>query len=228
MYRYSSAPSGRMAVSPAQQRPATQACCCCRGLLLTPPPLPSPTPDSLCPSPPPSCNHLQQIIPKGDRVLVKVAEQEQKTRGGILLPVSAQKRPTSGEVVGLGDGRQADGSTRPFFLKEGQTVRAGDAIVCGATRRERHGFEACCARLLQLHPLERAQPHHLNYLPPDAAGSLTPPPPPPPPGPLLKVWLHVPGPQGRRGRVHPHPRGRRHRHHAQVSRGGGGGVCRVV
>ena len=37
-----------------------------------------------------------QIAPKGDRVLVKVAEQEVKTRGGILLPTSAQKRPTSG------------------------------------------------------------------------------------------------------------------------------------
>jgi hypothetical protein len=37
-----------------------------------------------------------QVEPKGDRVLVKIAEQEQKTRGGILLPVSAQSRPTSG------------------------------------------------------------------------------------------------------------------------------------
>lgn len=37
-----------------------------------------------------------QVEPKGDRVLVKIAEQEQKTRGGILLPISAQSRPTSG------------------------------------------------------------------------------------------------------------------------------------
>lgn len=29
--------------------------------------------------------------------MVRVAEQEQKTKGGILLPVSAQKRPTSGQ-----------------------------------------------------------------------------------------------------------------------------------
>lgn len=34
--------------------------------------------------------------PKGDRVLVRVAEEETKTRGGILLPVSALKKPTSG------------------------------------------------------------------------------------------------------------------------------------
>lgn len=43
------------------------------------------------------CCLRSQIEPKGDRVLVKVADQEEKTRGGILLPVSAQKRPTSGE-----------------------------------------------------------------------------------------------------------------------------------
>lgn len=42
---------------------------------------------------------LLQVEPKGDRVLVKVAEQEEKTRGGILLPVSAQKRPTSGAAA---------------------------------------------------------------------------------------------------------------------------------
>jgi chaperonin GroES len=42
---------------------------------------------------------LLQVEPKGDRVLVKIAEQEQKTRGGILLPVSAQSRPTSGVHV---------------------------------------------------------------------------------------------------------------------------------
>lgn len=61
-------------------------------------------------------------MPRGERVLVKVAQQEERTRGGILLPVSAQKRPTSGDVVALGDGKTADGSTRPFYLKEGQTV----------------------------------------------------------------------------------------------------------
>lgn len=75
------------------------------------------------------CNEIkqqqqqQQVAPKGDRVLVKVAEQETKTRGGILLPAAAQKRPTSGDVVSLGDGRPADGGPRrPFTLKPGDTV----------------------------------------------------------------------------------------------------------
>lgn len=37
-----------------------------------------------------------QVVPKGDRLLVKVAQEEVKTRGGILLPPSAIKKPTSG------------------------------------------------------------------------------------------------------------------------------------
>lgn len=39
---------------------------------------------------------LCKVTPQGDLVLCKVAEAEQKTTGGILLPVQAQKRPTSG------------------------------------------------------------------------------------------------------------------------------------
>lgn len=39
---------------------------------------------------------LVQVIPKGQLVLSKVAETEAKTLGGILLPSSAQRAPTSG------------------------------------------------------------------------------------------------------------------------------------
>lgn len=44
-----------------------------------------------------------QVHPRGDRVLVKVAEEETKTRGGILLPTTAVKKPTSGRIyLGVG------------------------------------------------------------------------------------------------------------------------------
>mmetsp|Transcript_25286 Transcript_25286/g.54952 ORF Transcript_25286/g.54952 Transcript_25286/m.54952 type:complete len:242 (+) Transcript_25286:107-832(+) len=62
-----------------------------------------------------------QIHPRGDRVLVKVAQEEVKTRGGILLPPSAVKKPTSGDVIELGDGRVGD-EVRAFHLKKGDTV----------------------------------------------------------------------------------------------------------
>jgi chaperonin GroES len=56
-----------------------------------------------------------QVTPKGRKLLARVAELEEKTTGGILLPTSSQKRPTSGDVVTLGDGRN-------FTLKEGETI----------------------------------------------------------------------------------------------------------
>ena len=42
------------------------------------------------------------VSPVGDRVYVKVNVSEEKTTGGLLLPVSSQKKPTQGEVVGAG------------------------------------------------------------------------------------------------------------------------------
>lgn len=41
--------------------------------------------------------------PVGDRVLVKVDKEEQKSIGGVLLPTAAQSRPTAGAVVAAGD-----------------------------------------------------------------------------------------------------------------------------
>lgn len=47
------------------------------------------------------------LKPLGDRVLVKIKTAEEKTVGGILLPVTAQSKPQGGEVVAVGEGRSA-------------------------------------------------------------------------------------------------------------------------
>jgi len=60
-------------------------------------------------------------MPKGELILAKVAEIEDKTTGGILLPTSAQRRPTSGDVVALGDG-QVGTKKHEFTLKVGDTI----------------------------------------------------------------------------------------------------------
>jgi chaperonin GroES len=60
-------------------------------------------------------------MPKGDLVLARVADAEEKTAGGILLPGSAQTRPTSGDVVAVGDG-QVGTKQHSFTLKGGETV----------------------------------------------------------------------------------------------------------
>jgi chaperonin GroES len=62
-----------------------------------------------------------QVVPKGDLVLARVAEMEEQTTGGILLPTSAQKRPTSGDVIALGDG-QVGTKRHEFQLSVGDTV----------------------------------------------------------------------------------------------------------
>ncbi|KAK9805866.1 hypothetical protein WJX73_010329 [Symbiochloris irregularis] len=62
-----------------------------------------------------------KVAPKGDLVLAKVAEEENKTLGGILLPTTAHRRPTSGDVVSVGDGRVGE-RTREFTLKAGDTI----------------------------------------------------------------------------------------------------------
>lgn len=56
------------------------------------------------------------MTPRGKSVLAKVAELEEKTSGGILLPNQSQKRPTSGDVISLGDG------DHDFTLKVGDTI----------------------------------------------------------------------------------------------------------
>uniref|UniRef100_A0A061S1Q5 20 kDa chaperonin, chloroplastic n=1 Tax=Tetraselmis sp. GSL018 TaxID=582737 RepID=A0A061S1Q5_9CHLO len=55
-----------------------------------------------------------KVTVRGQNVLVKVAEAEKETKGGVLLPSQAQRKPTSGDVVNLG------GDTTQ--LKEGDTV----------------------------------------------------------------------------------------------------------
>ena len=64
-----------------------------------------------------------QVAPKGDMVFVKCAPEEMKTLGGILLPSTATRRPTSGTVVDLGDGRVGEKENHKFTLKKGDSVR---------------------------------------------------------------------------------------------------------
>ena len=52
------------------------------------------------------------LKPLGDRVLLKVASQEEKTAGGILLPDSAKEKPQVGEVVAVGSGHINDKGDR--------------------------------------------------------------------------------------------------------------------
>ena len=64
--------------------------------------------------------------PLHDRVLVRRIEQEQKTRGGIIIPDTVKEKPMEGEVVAAGPGaRSEDGKILPLDVKVGDRVLFG-------------------------------------------------------------------------------------------------------
>jgi len=64
--------------------------------------------------------------PLGDRVLVKRVKEEEKTKGGIIIPDTAQEKPQEGEVVAVGPGaRDEDGERIALDLKVGDRILFG-------------------------------------------------------------------------------------------------------
>src|ERR1700752_2808297 len=64
--------------------------------------------------------------PLGDRVLIKRVEEEEKTKGGIIIPDTAKEKPQEGEVIAVGPGaRDENGKLQPL------DVRKGDRILFG-------------------------------------------------------------------------------------------------
>lgn len=64
------------------------------------------------------------IRPLGEKVLIKRLEADQMTKGGIVLPDSAQEKPQRGTVLALGDGKTLDDGSRGSFQ-----VAAGDTVL---------------------------------------------------------------------------------------------------
>ena len=64
--------------------------------------------------------------PLHDRVVVRRVDEIEKSAGGILIPDTAQEKPTEGEVVSVGPGiRSEDGKLYPLDVKEGDRVLFG-------------------------------------------------------------------------------------------------------
>ncbi len=64
--------------------------------------------------------------PLHDRVLVRRVDEDAKTAGGIIIPDSAQEKPSQGEVVAVGSGTRADdGKVTPLDLKPKDKVLFG-------------------------------------------------------------------------------------------------------
>ena len=67
-----------------------------------------------------------KIRPLQDRVLLKRVQEEQKTKGGIIIPDTAKEKPVEGEVVAVGNGKVLDDGTGRKL-----TVKAGDRVLFG-------------------------------------------------------------------------------------------------
>ncbi len=67
-----------------------------------------------------------KIKPLADRVIVKPAEAEEKTSGGIILPDTAKEKPIEGTVVAVGPGKTAEDGK---VIKP--EVKVGDRVLYG-------------------------------------------------------------------------------------------------
>jgi chaperonin GroES len=67
---------------------------------------------------------MPKLKPLGDKVVVQLTEQEEKTASGIYLPDSAKKKPQEGKVIATGDGRVLDNGERNKL-----SVKPGDRVL---------------------------------------------------------------------------------------------------
>ena len=66
-----------------------------------------------------------KLQPLADRIVVKVLEAEEVTRGGIVLPDSAKEKPQQAEVIEVGKGKVSDGKVIAPEVKKGDKVLFG-------------------------------------------------------------------------------------------------------
>ncbi|MBE3603237.1 co-chaperone GroES [bacterium] len=67
-----------------------------------------------------------KIRPLGDRILVKRIKEEEKTKGGIIIPDTAKEKPQEGKVVAVGKGKTTEDGK--LIAPD---VKAGDRILFG-------------------------------------------------------------------------------------------------
>ncbi|HTH97967.1 MAG TPA: co-chaperone GroES [Stellaceae bacterium] len=67
-----------------------------------------------------------QFRPLHDRVVVRRIEQEERSKGGIIIPDTAKEKPQEGEIVAVGSGaRDEQGKVHPLDVKVGDRVLFG-------------------------------------------------------------------------------------------------------
>jgi chaperonin GroES len=67
-----------------------------------------------------------KLRPLQDRILVQRVEEENKTKGGIIIPDTAKEKPAEGKVVAVGNGKVAEDGQRIAL-----EVKVGDRVLFG-------------------------------------------------------------------------------------------------
>ena len=66
---------------------------------------------------------MTKIRPLQDRLIVKRMAEEEKTKGGIIIPDTAKEKPIEGKVIAAGNGKVLeDGKVRPLDVKAGDRI----------------------------------------------------------------------------------------------------------
>ncbi len=64
-----------------------------------------------------------KLRPLRDRVIVRRLEEEEKTKGGIIIPDTAKEKPQQGEIIAVGNGKVLEnGNVVPLTVKEGDKI----------------------------------------------------------------------------------------------------------
>jgi len=67
-----------------------------------------------------------KVRPLHDRILIRRVAEEEKTKGGIIIPYSAKEKPAEGEVIAVGNGKANEkGEVRPLTVKKGDRILFG-------------------------------------------------------------------------------------------------------
>jgi chaperonin GroES len=66
-----------------------------------------------------------KVRPLHDRVIVKRLEEEEKSKGGIIIPDTAKEKPQEGRVIAVGSGKHEDGKVIPLDVKVGDKILFG-------------------------------------------------------------------------------------------------------
>jgi chaperonin GroES len=67
-----------------------------------------------------------KVKPLQDRLVVKRIEEEEKTKGGIIIPDAAKEKPQEGRVVAIGDGKVLENGQKVAL-----SVKVGDKVLFG-------------------------------------------------------------------------------------------------